>query len=196
MRNISKIIHIPDEFSEIRVESELTGGTGTFLVERISLKEVESRFPVKLLTYLLLACWLIVGVGVIVALTRLRMWLTGFILSLVGILLLLISETFKLEILGRLEVWILGINNFAVDHLLLFFTATLIICYNTNHKQITGIRQLLFSLVSFSLATEAMQYYTSHRDPRLLDSLINIAGISLAALIFLLHRASKLSAQR
>jgi uncharacterized membrane protein required for colicin V production len=196
MRDISKIIHIPVEFSEIRVESELTGGTGTYLVGRISLTEVESRFSVRLLTYLLLACWLLLGVAIIVALVRLQMWLEGLILSLASILLLLISETFKQEILGRLEVWIPGINNFAVDHLLLFFAATIIICYNINYKQISDIRNVVFSLVTFSLATEALQYYTSHREPRLLDSLTNIAGISLAALIFLAHRVSKLLAQR
>jgi hypothetical protein len=196
LRNTSKIIHIPDEYSEIRVEAELDGGTGSYIVERISLSEVESKYPVRFLAYLLLACWLILGIGIIAALARLQMWVTVFALCLTSTLLLLISESLKLEITVRLEYLVPGVNDLAFDHLLLFFLLTTILCYNVSITQISDIWPLLISLVIFSLATEALQYYTSHREPRLLDTFANIAGISSAALIFVLHRASRLLAQR
>lgn len=185
LRNISKVIHIPDEYSEIRVESELTGGTGTFLIERISLTEVESLLSVKLLTYLLLACWLALGLGSTIGLISLKMWLPSTTMAFIGVLLLLIQESFKLEILQRLEEWIPVINNFPFDHLFLFFMATLIICFSTSGKQNAALWQVVFSLVTFSLATEVLQYFTTHREPRLLDSIMNLVGILSATLLFL-----------
>lgn len=190
LRNISEVIVIPAAYSEIRVESELSGGTGTFLVDRISLNEVEPRSSIKFLTHLLLVCWIAVGIAVIGALLQSKMWLPAVLMSMVGILLLLISEGFKLEILDRLENWIPGSGNLPFDHFFLYLTASLIMCFSVDRLQKKGLWLVVLSLTTFSLSTEMLQYYTSHRDPRLLDGITNVIGILTGAMVLLIFRLS------
>lgn len=184
LTNVSRVIPVSEEFTEIRVEAELTGGTGTFLVDRISLIEVESRLSVKYLTHVLLACWVALGCGIVVVLVRLKLLFPVGLMAVVAILLLLIPESFKLEILDRLNYWIPGTDYVPLDHLLLFFLASVIIYYSTRRVPGAGLWQVTLSLITFSLVTEILQYYTVHRDPGLQDGIVNLVGILAAVAVF------------
>jgi hypothetical protein len=185
LRDISTVIKIPDEFTELRVQAELTGGTGTFLVDRISLKEVKERLLIIVLSYLLLACWVVLGTVVIVLMVRMRMWIPATIILTAGTLLLLIPDTIKTSILNKFEKLIPAISHLPLDHLFLFMMATFVIYYTSHGKPATHLWKIAFGLITFSFASEALQYFTNHRDPLLRDLAANVAGITLGILVYL-----------
>jgi hypothetical protein len=167
---LAKVITIPIHFLEARIEAEFVGGTGLFRVDRLSAFEAKK---IKLHDYgrygLLLAwsiLWLITGM------TLLKLSLTaalGFV-TLLGLLIFL-PESLKVEILAPADA-LLKIGSF--DHLALFILGTI------------GVRLLfpianpgllLFSIITFATASETLQYFTSHREPLVLDWVFNQIGI-------------------
>ena len=183
--NVTRDISIPKDFSEIRIESGLTGGTGVFLIERLSLVEIEPKSIVKLMTYAVLSCWLTLGLVVLFSLVRRKMWLPCLVTIVATLLLLVIPESLKLTLLDVLKYWVPHSKGIPVEHLILFFPAALLLCFISKYTPAMRLAPTMLSLVTFSIASEVLQYYTAHRNPTLIDGITNVTSISLALMFFL-----------
>ncbi len=189
LRDCSTVIKIPDKYVEIRVEIELTGATGIFIVERVSLKEVEPRLIFNILAAVLLISWSGLLITLLLFLLRTPNRLSIVVALLIIFVLLLIPEGAKQSIQSALAI---GDSNFPMDHLLLFSLSTLLVLFETEKHHIPVI-QVIGGLVTFSVSTEVLQYFSSHRSPAVLDELTNLLGISVAMAIFRLPGFVRLS---
>ena len=154
-------------------------------MDRISLKEVEPRLIIKSIAYILLGCWVALGLGVVGVLFKLEMWWPAAVVLLVGFLMLLIPESAKHWLLGVIENYVPGLQGFSTDHILLFWMASCVIFASALKTQ-AALSKVVFCMITFSIATEMLQYYTSHRNPGVVDGLSSILGILLAVPVFLM----------
>ena len=150
--------------------------------------EAEFRYSAKVMIYILMGGWILLGLYAVFALIRRGMALTVIVMLAVCLLLLLIPEAVKQRILNTMEIPDSGIS---LDHILLFFFSTILILRGFLTAGIP-LLQVVVSLLIFSLATEMLQYFTSHRDPLITDGVTNIVGILIGVIAFRLIRLTSI----
>jgi len=170
IEELSRVITLPAHFLEARIEAEFVGGTGLFRIDRISAFEAKDIRLHNYARYILFIVWFTLILITTITLLKLSLTATlGFITAL-GLLVLL-PETLKVQILAPADA-LLKMGSF--DHLALFMLGTI------------GVR-LLFpvakpgllvcSFITFATASETLQYFTSHREPLVLDWAFDLVGI-------------------
>ncbi|MBV1878300.1 MAG: hypothetical protein KUG79_11710 [Pseudomonadales bacterium] len=184
MQDESMIITIPEKYDALRIECGLIGGTGTFVVEQVSLLAVEKRQGVVYIGMVLICLWVLFGFVCLYACLERKMYSLLLILFNVAVLLLLIPEVQKRELLQYLACQLPVMSVFPIDHVVLFFIVTLVIQWLYLKPGSQSFLTSIITLLVFSLVSECLQYYTSHREPSGLDASANIFAILLASCLY------------
>ena len=179
LHGVSQVIGIPRTFSRIRVECELTGGTGTYLVDRVSVREAAPLASVVGVKWALLAAWALLAGLSVAALMRRRAWREATVLAAGGAFLLFIPDALRLRVEAMTEF-----PNFhlSLDHLALFAVMTVLTLPEGIGVR-SSQRHSIWHLAILGVAVEAIQFYLPGRTTEFVDILSNFLGIWLGCLI-------------
>ncbi len=178
-----KVIPVPESYPELRVEAELTGGTGVFRLNGISAREARPRDAVVHLSRGLLAGWILLGAaGLFMLLRKGMVFSTGVALFALGLLVWL-PESVKHSLLDGTGLGTATLGGLPLDHLLLVFPASWMVLYESRWRGMPFLPVLIL-LVTFAVSTECIQYYSNHRNPQLLDAVANLVAIGFSVFLF------------
>lgn len=172
----SRIFYIAPRYREIKVSAALTGGTGTFVVNRMSAREVTLKPAVVTVKRIILGGWVVLIAVVLGALVQRRAWRLFIALVPGGAFLLFIPH--------NLLLWTAALTTFkglhlALDHLALFLAMTIAAIWGYRGHRIWPI----LHLAVLGVAVEAVQFYLPGRLSEFVDILSDLLGIALGVLV-------------
>ena len=176
LRGVSKVFKIPAAYKQVRIEAELVGATGTFVVRRLSATEARPLGGVALAKKTVLMLWSLFIVLVVLILSWSRAWALIFALLPGGALLLFIPDAIR-----HFVEHIVTVNglHLSLDHLSLFMVMTWLALRD---DYVGGWLEPIVHLAVLGVIVEAIQYYLPGRSSEFVDILSDWLGIWFAVL--------------
>ncbi|MFT4800073.1 MAG: VanZ family protein [Candidatus Azotimanducaceae bacterium] len=178
----TSIARVPDGVNELQIEVESTSNATPFTLLEVSAQAVRLKPYRTVAQPALMTLWLMVILASMAMLWRAGQKLIIAGAAIVLAVLLLIPAPVKVTLQSFVN---LGFES--ADHALLFFVMGLVLFYRSSGG--------LTMAITFVLATELLQNFTTHREVLLLDVLANLLGLGAAFLICAGFRSISLSHQ-
>ena len=181
LEGISRVIKVPSRYRSIRIEAELTGGSGALVLERLSLAEVEPRPLVEMLRSCVLAVWFALLPLSVVVMWRFLGGYEAVLLATGAGLLLFLPTPLRQGLQEAIspEHWPVS-----VDHLLLFVVLGMVILRRSGANLRASTFYRILALLVMAVSLEVVQYYAPGRTPDLRDLWSNLAGIGFSVIFW------------
>ncbi len=191
------VFFIPSEFKKVSIEAELAGSGGKFIIDSISIFELESNDWIYAALGLFAIFWTGLATIQLYHLRSNRVILTGlaigaFVIMMPGLRSFLWSRV--ASILGFASEMVLDVLELIFEkgiHGAIFLLITLLLL----QLDVVKIRSTnFFYLPLYAIVSEQVQFLVPGRDLQLSDMIANFLGIVLGVITFLAYR--KLTSSR